>query len=592
MAEQRAQRRLAAILAADVVGYSRLMRADEAGTLAQLNAIRRELLDPKIAEYGGRIVKTTGDGILIEFPSAVDAVQQAIDVQQEMARRNADIAENQRMEIRMGINVGDVIVEDDDLFGDGVNVAARLEGLAEPGGICISGNAYEQVRDKLQTRFEDMGAQEVKNIDRPVQAYRVSLEPDDRTEATSVQSNTSPLPLPDKSSIAVLPFQNMSGDPDQEYFSDGITADIITALSHIRQFFVIARNTTFTYKGRAVEVPAIARELGVRYVLEGSVRKAGNRVRVTAQLIHGETGNHIWAERYDRSLEDIFGLQDEITQMVVGAIEPELDRAERERAIQTPPENLDAWEYLHRGWWHLIKFEKSEIQEAQNCFHHAVEIDSSFAQAYAGLAEAEFMNLMGGFVDKPIDSLEQGFEAANKAVALDGKDSVAHATLGVLHLARREHALAIEALQRALIANPSSAKAHHWLGLVFAFYGRPDDAIAEQELATRLSPNDPWLWAFMNVRSYAYLHSNRLEQAVEWAHRSLRQPSAPRAPYIVYVIALSHLDRRDEAERASETLLEKFSDTSIAKVRNAFPFSREEDLELWIEGLRKAGLPE
>jgi adenylate cyclase len=285
MAERRTQRRLAAILAADVVGYSRLMRADEAGTLAQLNAVRRELLDPKISEYGGRIVKTTGDGILIEFPSAVDAVQHAVDVQQEMARRNADIAENLRMDIRMGINVGDVIVEDDDLFGDGVNVAARLEGLAEPGGICISGNAYEQVRDKLQTKFEDLGAQDVKNIDRPVQAYRINLDIREPINATLPQSEATRVTLPDTPSIAVLPFDNMSGDAEQEYFADGLAEDIITTLSKLSNLFVISRNSTFAYKGRATDIRIIAEELGVGSVLEGSVRKSGDRVRITGQSV-------------------------------------------------------------------------------------------------------------------------------------------------------------------------------------------------------------------------------------------------------------------------------------------------------------------
>ena len=592
MAERRVQRRLAAILAADVVGYSRLMREDEAGTLEQLKSLRKELIDPKIAEYGGRIVKTTGDGILIEFPSAVDAVQHAIDVQTSMQPRNADLPQDRRMEIRIGINVGDVVVEGEDLFGDGVNVAARLEGLAEPGGICISGNAYEQVRDKLQTRFEDLGEQQVKNIDRPVQAYRVSLDTDRTSKATEVKSGTAALSLPDKPSIAVLPFNNMSGDPEQEYFSDGITEDIITALSRIRQFFVIARNTTFTYKGQAVDVQAVAKELGVRYVLEGSVRKSGNRVRITTQLIDGNNGNHLWAERYDRQLEDIFDVQDEITQTVVGAIEPELNRAERERALQTPPEKLDAWNYYHRGKWHLYKFEKSAILEAQGHFDRAIEIDPSFAQAYAGLAEVGFINFFTGFTDSASDDLRRGFDAAKKAVALDERDSVAHATLGILHFVRREHALAIEALQSALAVNPSSANAHHWLGLVYAFDGQPDEAISEQEIATRLSPNDRLIWAFMNVRSYAYLNSGRFEQAAEWANRALRQPNTTPNPYIVHVVALSHLDRLDEARQAVDMLVEKSPDISITRIRDNIPFKRAEDETLWVEGLRKAGLPE
>ena len=336
----------------------------------------------------------------------------------------------------------------------------------------------------------------------------------------------------------------------------------------------------------------VATELGVRYVLEGSVRRSGDRVRITAQLIDGASGNHLWAEKYDRQLEDIFEVQDDITQTVVGAIGPEFDRAERERALQAPPDNLDAWVYLHRGRWYLYKFEKSANLEAQNHFGRAIEIDPSFAQAYAGLAEAKFISFFDALTDTPTDDLEQGFDAARKAVALDERDAVAHATLGILHLARKEHALAVEALQTALAVNPSSANAHHWLGLVWAFDGRADEAIAEQEIATRLSPNDPLLWAFMNVRSYAYLNSGRFEQAAEWAHRALRQPNALRNPFIVHVIALSHLDRDDEARRASETLLKKFPDLSVERIRSKTPFNRAEDVAVWVDGLRKAGLPE
>ena len=313
------------------------MRADEAGTLSQLKVLRTERLDPKIAEYGGRVVKTTGDGILIEFPSAVDAVQCAVDVQEATRLCNIDEPLERIMEIRIGINVGDVVVEGEDLFGDGVNVAARLEGLAEPGGICISGNAYEQVRDKLETKFENLGEQQVKNIDRPVQAYAVSRESDDPSDATEARTDTAPLALPDKPSIAVLPFDNMSDNPEQEHFADGISEDLITALSRIRSFFVIARNTTFTYKGRAVDVSKVSKELGVRYVLEGSVRKSGDRIRITSQLIDGTSGNHVWAERFDRDLTDIFDLQDEISQTIAAAIEPELSNAERERALVSRP---------------------------------------------------------------------------------------------------------------------------------------------------------------------------------------------------------------------------------------------------------------
>ena len=356
MAEQRAQRRLAAILAADVVGYSRLMRADEAGTLAQLKTLRKELLDPKITEYGGRVVKTTGDGILIEFPSAVDAVSHASDVQRAMAQRNAAVPEDRRMELRIGINVGDVIVDGDDILGDGVNVAARLEGLAKPGGTCVSGTVFDQVKDKLELGFDDLGPQMVKNIDEPVRVYRMDLG-SARTEPV-----TEPVSLDtaifQRAAIAVLPFANMGGDADQEIFADGLSEDIITALSHMRSFPVIARNSTFTYKGQSVKVQQIADELGARYVLEGSVRKAGERLRISAQLIDARTGHHVWADKYDRKLEDIFEIQDEITLRIAAIIEPTLENAELKRAETRQQENLDAWTSYQRGMSHLYEFTK------------------------------------------------------------------------------------------------------------------------------------------------------------------------------------------------------------------------------------------
>lgn len=589
MAEERVQRRLAAILAADVVGYSRMMAHDESGTLARLKSLRAEFLDPKIAEYSGRIVKTMGDGALIEFGSAVDAVSHAVDVQHGMAERNARLPKEQQIQLRLGINVGDVIIDGDDIYGDGVNVAARLEALAEPGGICISARVHEYVGDRLDIACDDLGRQAMKNIAEPVHVYRVRLADAVRMPVRDIRA---PLPLHSKPSIAVLPFQNMSGDADQEYFSDGITEDIITALSRIRQFFVIARNTTFTYKGQAVNVQAVAKDLGVRYVLEGSVRKVGNRVRITAQLIDGDSGHHLWADKYDRQLEGIFEVQDEITQTVVGAISPELDRAERNRAVLAPPENLDAWDYLYRGRWELYKFDTASNSQAQDYFRQSIELDPSFAPAYAALAEAKFVGFFAGLSGSPADELNQGLDAARAAVAFDDKDAVAHAILGVLHLVRREHTPAFEALQRALAINPSSANAHHWLGLVYAFDGRSDEAVAEQEIATRLSPNDPRLWAFMTVRAYAYLNASQFDQAAEWASRALRQPNAPRNPYIVQVIALSKMGRAEELQRATETLLQVSPAASITNIRESIPFNRPEDVELWVDGLREAGLPE
>ncbi len=352
MAEARVQRRLAAILAADVAGYSRLMGADEEGTLAALKELRRELADPKIKEHRGRIVKTTGDGLLVEFASVVDAVRCAVEVQQEMAERNVGVPEEQRIQFRIGINLGDIIKDGRDIYGDGVNVAARLEALAEPGGICVNRVVRDQVRDKLDFAFEDAGEQRVKNIARPLRVYHVRPGQVANEEMSAAQP---PLALPDKPSLAVLPFTNMSGDPEQEFVSDGIAEDVISALSHYPSLFVIARNSTFTYKGRAVDVKQVGRELGVRYVLEGGVRKAGNRIRVTAQLIEAETGNHVWANRYDRDLADIFAVQDEITHALTTALTPAIADAELRRAIRKPPESLDAWAAYQRGLWHLSK---------------------------------------------------------------------------------------------------------------------------------------------------------------------------------------------------------------------------------------------
>jgi adenylate cyclase len=375
---ERVERRLAAILAADVAGYSRLMGHDEAGTLARLKALRRELIDPKIAEHKGRIVKTTGDGILIEFPSVVEAVACAVAVQQGMARHNAAVPQDQRIEFRVGINSGDVIVEDGDIHGDGVNIAARLEAFAKPGGICVSAMVQDQVRGRLDCTFEDTGEQSLKNIARPVRVYRVGATigpPASGRQAGGTPAVQPALPLPDKPSIAVLPFQNMSGDPEQEYFADGMVEEIITALSRIRWLFVIARNSSFTYKGQAVDLKRVGRELGVRYVLEGSVRKSGNRVRITGQLIDALTGTHLWADRFDGSLEDVFDLQDKVASSVVGVIEPTLRQAEIERARRSRPDSLDAYDLYLRALARFYRYAKEDFDEAIALLQQALAID-------------------------------------------------------------------------------------------------------------------------------------------------------------------------------------------------------------------------
>src|ERR1700758_1066703 len=410
LATGRLERRLAAILAADVAGYSRLVGADEEGTHERLKALRRGLADPKIKEYRGRIVKTTGDGLLIEFVSVVDAVRCAVEVQREMAERNADVSPDCRIEFRMGINLGDIIKDGRDIYGDGVNVAARLEALAEPGGVCVSRVVRDQVRDKLAISFEDMGEQKVKNIARPVRVHRVVLgEPSSSPEPATASLSRPALALPDKPSIAVLPFQNMSGDPEQDYFADGMVEDITTALSRFKELFVIARNSSFTYKGRAVDVKQIGRELGVRYVLEGSVRKATNRVRITGQLVDAATGAHLWADRFDGGLGDIFDLQDQVTESVVGAIAPVVEKAEIERAKRKPTDSLDAYALYLRGLAKFYQFASRQVNdEALRLFNSAIELDPDFASAYGRAASCYVIAKINGWISDTANAIAEG----------------------------------------------------------------------------------------------------------------------------------------------------------------------------------------
>jgi adenylate cyclase len=450
-----------------------------------------------IKEHRGRIVKTTGDGLLLEFASVVDAVRCAVEVQREIAERNADVPPDRRIELRMGINVGDIIKDGRDIHGDGVNVAARLEALAEPGGICISRVVRDQVRDKLDFSFEDMGERQVKNISRPVRVHRVLLgDGPGRPEPAAAASATPPLPLPDKPSLAVVPFTNMSGDPEQEFVSDGIAEDVITALSRYPSLFVIARNSTFTYKGQAFDVKQVGRELGVRYVLEGSVRKSGNRIRVTAQLIEAGTGNHVWAERYDRDLADIFAVQDEITHALTTALAPAIADAELRRAIRKPPESLDAWAAYQRGLWHLSKANPDDDTIAQNLFRQAIDLDPTFASGYSALALAQ---LQAAAIYQKLSLAEAQSSAevlARRAVSLDGADAEARSGLGWALQARGELEGALVEIERALAMSPNLAVAHWQRGATLIFSGRPKEGLDALETCIRLDPRDP----FMSVR--------------------------------------------------------------------------------------------
>jgi TolB-like protein/class 3 adenylate cyclase/Tfp pilus assembly protein PilF len=583
--QDRVERRLAAIFAGDVAGYSRLMGQAEAGTLARLNALRRELIDPEIAEHKGRIVKTTGDGILIEFPSVVEAVSCAVAVQHGMASRNAAIPQDQRIEFRIGINLGDVIVENGDIHGDGVNVAARLEALAEPGGICVSRVVRDQVRDKLDIAFEDLGEQALKNIARPMRVFRV--RPD---AAVSAVSPAPALALPDKPSIAVLPFENMSGDPEQEYFADGMVEDIITGLSRIKWLFVIARNSTFVYKGRAVDVKQVGRELGVRYVLEGSVRKLGNRVRITGQLIDTANAAHVWAERYDRALDDIFALQDELTMSVVGAIEPTLRRAEIERARRKRPDSLDAYDLYLRALPFAFSAMPETADKAVPALEQAIAIEPDYAAAHALIAWCyEVRYLRAGLHD---EAKRTALRHARIAIAAGGDDATALGVAAfVVGILERDYDTAFSAFGRALALSPSSALALSFSSLIRAYAG--DDAIAveQAEQALRLSPFDSLIFLPYVGLAYAHLFAGRFEEAVIAAGRAAQANPRFIIPLVLRTAALVGLGRDDEAELSARHLLELQPEFTIGSYTGS-NFTSVERLEMFADALQRAGLPE
>jgi len=586
MAEERVKRRLAAIFAADVVGYSRLMGEDEVGTLAALKAHRAALIDPKIAEHQGRIVKTTGDGMLVEFTSVVEAVACAVAIQRGMAERNAPMAQDRRIVLRIGINLGDVIVEGEDIYGDGVNVAARLEGLAEPGGIYVSGDVYRQVHNKLDLGFEDLGEREVKNIAEPVRVYRLeagATRASEPAEATGGAMMARP-------AVAVLPFTNMSGDPEQEYFSDGLTEDLITALTAWRSFPVIARNSTFTYKNRAVDVKQVARDLGARYVVEGSVRKTGNRVRISAQFIDGETGHHVWAEKYDRQLDDIFVLQDEISQRITGTIVPALAQAELKRSAAKRPADLTAWDYYLRGMAFIHEFTKAGNAKARRMFERAMEVDRDYSEAYTGLSLSHHRDVLLQCSDDRERSIAKALDAARRAVALDGASFAAHQVLSTAYIWRNEHDLALAEARLAVELNPNDAISLHALGNKSDLAGDPE-GIPRMIRAQQLNPQDPERHAHLSFLARAYINVHQYERALETARLAIqRRPDYPHAHYIL-AIALGHLG---EAQRAQAELeeCERLHPGFLASRADWRPYTDEESNRHLREGLRKAGHPD
>ncbi|MCI0431108.1 MAG: tetratricopeptide repeat protein, partial [Rhodospirillales bacterium] len=500
MGEERSKRRLAAILAADVVGYSRLMEADEAGTLAALKAWRGDVLKPLVARHRGRIFKLMGDGVLVEFGSAVNAVQCAVDLQRDTAAVSADLPEDRRIVLRIGVSLGDVMVEGADLYGDGVNIAARLEGIAEPGGILVSGAAYDQVRNKISVGFEDLGAQTLKNIAEPVRAYRVAGLP---TVAVSA-----PKPRTANPSIAVLPFVNMSGDPEQEYFSDGITEDIITELSRFRHLHVIARNSSFQFRGKDIDVKRIGRELGVQYLVEGSVRRVGDRIRITAQLIDTIADSHLWAERYDRDARDILALQEEVAHAVAATAGGRVDAAGRERAMRLSPAALRAYDLVLRAKALVLRHSRADNEQARLCAEKAIELDPTSSRAHAWLAMSRFYEYMAYWTDTREASLREAYELAQRAVLLDESDSLACVMLGFMHLGRRNFDEARSELEKAIDLNPNDSEARGIYAFFLTAIGRPDAAIEQFDLAKRQNPYDmtytPWIKGIVYFTAHRY----------------------------------------------------------------------------------------
>jgi adenylate cyclase len=584
MAEERLQRRLAAILSADVVGYSRLMGSDEAGTLARLKALRRDLIDPTIAAHSGRIVKLIGDGALIEFGSAVDAVACAIEIQKKVREHEAGGSEANPIQFRIGINVGDIIIEGQDIYGDGVNIAARLEGTAESGGISISEDAWRQVQGKVAANFVDVGEQSLKNIARPVRVYRVELG-----EGGATQPTAPVLALPDKPSIAVLPFQNMSGDAEQDYFCDGMVEDIITALSQFKSLFVIARNSSFTYKGKMVDIKQVGRELGVRYVLEGSVRKSGNRVRVTGQLIEAATGAHLWAEKIDRALEDVFELQDKVTARVAGAIAPSITQAEINRAHVKPTSNLDAYDCFLRALPPYYQLTRKGNDVAVGFMRKAIALDPGYALAKAFLAFNYVTRWVQGWGEA--DDRERGLVLAREAIADDGNDpSVlrwAGHTLGFWG----DYDRALAVLEKAARLNVNGSQVLSSLGWVMIYACvDPDRAISHFERAMRLSPCDPEISFMLSGIAGCHFIAGRYEDSLSFSQKSIDDTPRFVGAHRTKIAALVNLGRLQEARAAAAEFL-TYDPAFTISMR--LPRFRDAALrQRYYDALKAAGLPE
>jgi len=628
MATQNYTRRLTAILSADVKGYSRLMGEDEEGTVRTITAYR-EVIGSVVQKYRGRVVDSPGDNILAEYASVIDAVRSAVEIQEELKTKNAELPEDRKMEFRIGVNLGDVIHEEERIYGDGVNVAARVESLAEAGGICVSGTVFEHIENKLPLGYEYLGEQSVKNISKPVRVYKVLMEPDaigkvigearveprkgQRVVVASVilllmlvggfliwrvtllpqkvaSVEKMAFPLPEKPSLAVLPFDNLSGDPSQDYFSDGITENIITALSKISNLFVIARNSTFTYKGKPVKVQQVAEELGVRYVLEGSAQRAGERIRITAQLIDGLSGHHLWAESYDREFGDIFDLQDDIAKQIVTALEVKLTEGEAARVSRRQTNNPEAYNLFRRALEHYRRFTKVDNVQARQLWEKAVELDPGFADAWCFLGETHQQDWYFGWSENRAQSLEQATELAQKAITLDDSSPCPYELLEIIHLWKRDYDKAISYGEKAVALEPNHADATVRLARTLTYAGRPDEAIGLVKKAMRLSPYYPdW---YLGPLGVAYrLTGNYSEAIAAFEKRRERNPDSM-IVHLGLALVYAEVGREEEARAAATEVLKRNPKFSLTKISKGFPYKDSAEIERILAALRKAGLPD
>jgi len=583
--DARVERRLMAVLIADVAGYSRLVGSDEAGTLVRWKAHWHEIIEPLLAQHRGRLIRVAGDGILVEFASVVDAVQCAMEIQRRMAEQNAELPQESRIEFRVGINFGEIIVNGDDIWGEGVNVAARLEALATPGGICVSGRVHEDVLGKLKIDFEDAGEHQLKNISRPVRVYRV--------REFGAASSRPRIPLPTRPSIAVLRFQNLSGEEDQQFFADGMVEEIITELSRMRWLFVIARNSSVAYNSGAANIYQAGRELGVRYVLEGSVRKALRRVRVTAQLVDATTGHHVWAERYDREISDTFAVQDEITDRVMEAVAPQLYAAEGNRAKRKPPDSLDAWECVVRAIALMNERTESDAAASMKLLQNAVSFDPAYARAHSLMAFLTALEVHSGW--KPREpTLTLALDAAHRALSLDADDPWTYAALGFVLAERQRIEEAVAQYRQAIALNPSFGYGHTMLAATLCYLGRGEEAIAESDIAERLSPRDLLVrgnrGANNVMRAAACMVDARYHDGIAFARKAILENPSSIPAYRQLVINCALAGEMDEARSALQIVRRLQPDISLSWLAEWVPFQRLEDKRKYVEGFRLAGL--